>query len=63
MALQKRTAIVALIVGAALAVAAVLLIPVVFGILTSSQTIPSNGIINPQFSTINRSLLLSLGMP
>jgi hypothetical protein len=63
MALQKRTAIVALIVGAALAVAAVLLIPVVFGVLTSSQTIPSNGILNPQFSTINRSFLLSLRVP
>jgi len=52
MALQKRTAIVALIVGMSLAVAAVLLIPVVFGVLTSTQIIPSSGHVNFSLSAI-----------
>lgn len=63
MALQKRTAIVALIVGAALAVAAVLLIPVVFGLLESSQIIPSNGYVNFSLFWNHSSLLNSFYLP
>ena len=64
MALQKRTAIVALIVVAAVLVAAMLVVPIVFGLLSSIQTIPSSGVVlKTQFFAINRSLLLSLCMP
>jgi hypothetical protein len=60
MALQKRTAIAALIIAAALVVVGVLLIPTVFGFIESIQTIPSTGYVNPGFSAIGGSVLSSL---
>jgi hypothetical protein len=56
-ALQRRTAIVAMAVVIALAVAAVVMIPGVLALLETTATIPSNGSVSKFSFILNRNLV------